>query len=425
GIRDLVAHEKAGDRIVQELVEHASAQMANNGLPGELIVFKNNVDHFGTTYGSHENYLVTPRAMDRIHLIVPFLVTRQIFAGAGKMVTGKRAAGSPYRLTQRADFIDRVFSDRTSRIRGIINLRKREVPRQGQNRRLHILVGDSNMSESAIGLKNGTTGLVLRLLEEDGLNNLPLLAAPVDAIKAISRRLDRPLPLEGRKASLSALDIQTIYLERVLAFYSSRENDPYDREIIELWTRALKGLKDLKVAWTTGVLEDDPGDLKRKLDWLLKLWLISRIRDKTGIQSHDWRLKLLDVGYHDLSPSGSLFERCVALNEADRMIEEAEIRKAQTDPPSNTRAWTRGMIIQCATGKGVEVLVDNWEKVTIIAKPQGRSVVHPFDRQRRMINRLKIQLENPLMSQDASVLQQVESFVQTWGGQRAIPIGEQ
>ncbi len=132
-------------------------------LPGKLLVFKNNVDSFGTTYGSHENYLVTPEAMDRIGSIVPFLVTRQIFAGAGRVVTGAEAADSPFRLAQRSDFIDRVFSDRTSQVRGIINPRKREIPRQGQNRRLHLLVGDSNLSECAIGLKVGCTSLVLRL----------------------------------------------------------------------------------------------------------------------------------------------------------------------------------------------------------------------------------------------------------------------
>ena len=413
-VRELVAHEKAGDRIVQELVETASAHMENRGFAGKLLVFKNNVDSFGTTYGSHENYLVTPHAMDHIGLIVPFLVTRQIFAGAGKVVTGGEGADSPYQLTQRADYIDRVYSDRTSQVRGIINVRRREIPRQGQNRRLHLLVGDSNMSEAAIGLKVGSTALVLRLIEEEGLGDLPELASPERAIKEISHSMDRPLSLQGRTGTYSALDVQNMYLERAEAFYSRRETDSGESEILELWDRTLDGLKKLKISWTHGMLEDDPADVKRNLDWVLKLWLIGRMRDKAGIHRHDRRLKLLDVGYHDLNPCTSLFEQCVAADAADCMVEPAAIREAQVDPPSNTRARLRGTIIQFAAGKNVEVLVDNWEKVNIVAKSRKRSVIHPFDRYRRMVNRLEIKLENPLVSQDAAAIAQVREFVENW-----------
>jgi proteasome accessory factor A len=421
-VRELVAHEKAGDGIVQELVEEASAQMADQGTAGTLSVFKNNVDSYGTTYGSHENYLVTPRAMDRIQLIVPFLVTRQVFAGAGRVMMGPEAASSPYRLSQRAEFIDRVFSDRTSQVRGIINLRKREIPRQDQNRRLHLLVGDSNMSECSIKLKVGATALVLRLIEEEGLEDIPALTDPVQAIKEISRSMAVPLMLEGRHGCAGALDIQSMYLEKVRSFCATRGTDPEEADTLELWGRTLDGLKQLRISWTNGVIEDDPSDLKRKLDWVMKLWLISRIKDKAGVGIHDWRLKLLDLGYHDLNPRTSLHEQCVALNLFDRMIGEDKIRKARTEPPLNTRAEMRGMIIQRAAGENVDVLIDNWEEVSIVARPQGQAATHPFDRYRRMVKRLKITLEDPLMSADASVIERMETFVQAWSGEPRIGI---
>jgi proteasome accessory factor A len=423
-VRDLVAYDKAGDSIVQELVEDASARMIDHGVPGKLLVFKNNVDSFGTTYGSHENYLVTPEAMDRIGSIVPFLVTRQIFAGAGRVVTGAEEADSPFRLAQRSDFIDRVFSDRTSQVRGIINPRKREIPRQGQNQRLHLLVGDSNLSECAIGLKVGCTSLVLRLLEEQALGSIPALASPVQAIKEISHCMDRPLSMADGKGRASALDIQTMYLEKAHTFFATRETDSHESEILALWGRTLDGLRQLKVSWTDGLLEDDPADLRRKLDWVLKLWFISRIRNKAGIQSQDWRLRLLDVGYHDLNPRTSLFEQCVALGLSDRMLKDTEVCTARTKPPANTRAGTRGTIIQRAADKNVEVLIDNWENLSVVAGTRGRKATHPFNRHRRMITRMKIKLEDPLMPQDASLIQEVEAFAQSWSLKTETDIGD-
>jgi proteasome accessory factor A len=417
-VRQIVAYEKAGDLIAQELVEEASAQMAENGIQGRLLAFKNNVDSFGTTYGSHENYLVTPAAMDGIRFMVPFLVTRQIFAGAGRMVSTPTGSGSPYVLAQRSDFITRVFSDRTSEVRGIVNLRKREICREGQKRRLHLLVGDSNMSEHAIALKVGTTALVLRVLEEEGLRGFPALSAPTQAIREIAHTMDAPLALEDRPGRFTALDIQCMCLDAVNEFCSSHETDPEDEEILAWWGSTLDGLRKLKVSWSVGVLDDDPTDLKRRVDWVMKLWLISRFKDKTGSENHDPRLKALDVKYHSLDPRTSLSRQCAELELSDRVISESDIRKARTNPPDNTRAATRGAIIQRAAGKNVEVLIKNWEAVNVIAQPQDRASIHPFERHRRMVRRMKINLEDPLAPLDESVIDELDDFIQSWSGKR-------
>jgi proteasome accessory factor A len=414
-VRDVVAHEKAGDRIVQELGELASSLMADAGKPGKLRVFKNNVDSFGNTYGTHENYLVTPQAMENIRFMVPFLVTRQVFSGAGKVTAGDpQQRESPYQLTQRADFIDRVFSDRTSQVRGIINLRKREIPRHGQNIRLHVLVGDSNMSEYSLGLRIGTTALVLRLLEEDSPEALPVLASSVNAMKDISRLFHCPIELEHRRGRYNALDVQEIYLGRVHRFFEDREPSSWEKEILDLWNRTLIGLRGLKISPESWTLEDDPQDLRRRIDWIVKLWLINRAQLQGGLDWRNPRLRLLDVTYHDLDPGNGLFQRCQSLDLIDRMVDEQEIRRAQIEPPQGTRAWIRGTIIQHAWGKNVEIIVKSWENVLVIAKPESRSAAHPFDRHRRMVNRLEIKLEDPLMAEDASELEKVMKFADGW-----------
>ena len=412
-VRDLVAHEKAGDRIVQELVEVARLLMVQQGGSRSLHIFKNNVDLYGNTYGGHENYLVTPWAMKQIRKIIPFLVTRQIFTGAGKVMTRWDPGDVLYQLSQRADFIDRVFTDRTSKERGIINTRKREIPREGQNIRFHIILGDCNMSEYAIGLKIGTTGLVLRLLEAGALNGIPGLSSPVQALKSISRSFNGPLRVEERKQRYTALEIQSMYLEKVQRFFSAHQASGEEDEILQLWASTLEKLKKLKLSSKTWELEEDPKDLKRRIDWILKLWILNRFIKKNGIDWGDMRLKSLDLKYHDLDPETGLFERCQALDLVDRMLDEEEIRRAQSAPPRGTRAWTRGMIIRNTMDKNVEVRIEDWEKINIRGQRHPGNI-HFFDRHRRMVNALGIKLEDPFEADNLSVLKKVEHFVEIW-----------
>lgn len=410
-LRDLVVHEKAGDRLAQTLVESARTFLAQSGRSECLHLFKNNVDAFGNSYGAHENYLVTPAVMPRIPAILPFFVTRQIFAGAGKVC--RDASGeAPYRVSQRADFLDRVFSDRTSRVRGIINTRKREIPKYGQNLRLHLIFGDANLSEYALRLKFGTTALVLRLLEEGALDDFPALPHPVQAVKRISARLDAPLGLEGRSGNYTALDIQRLFLEKARQFFSSRRPQPDERKTLALWEATLEGLAGLAVSWTAGVLEDDPADLRRRLDWLLKLWLLNRAQQKHGFGWGDPRSRLLDMKYHDLDPETGLFARCLKLGLTDRLVDDAEVLRAQKEPPRDTRACLRAQIIRCARGKAVEVHVEDWEKINLTTDWQARRNIHFFEGTRKLANRLKIRLEDPFQAEAPEILESVQAFLE-------------
>ena len=420
-VQDLVAHEKAGDRIVQRLVERARAVMAGNKTPGRLHVFKNNVDTHGNTYGSHENYLITKQAMERIGKIIPFLLTRQIFAGAGKIAgqEGPAAATTEcahFQLSQRADFFDFLFNDRTSETRGIINIRKREIPGQRRDIRLHIILGDSNMAEYALWLKIGTTAIVLRVLEEEGLDGVPMFSNPVEALKTISRSRGSIHDMEGRVAGHTALDIQYLYLERALKFFGSRMASREEKMLLDLWENTLVGLRDLRISSRTGTIEDDPGELRRKLDWVLKLWLLDRIRDKQGPAWSCPNLKHLDFKYHDLDPETGIFERCESLELVDRMVEEDKVCTAQTDPPLDTRGRMRAAIIRNAAHRNVEVIVKDWETIKLVPKGINPIHAHPFYRGSRLANGLKVDLKDPFESWDEAILERVSHFIDRWGG---------
>jgi proteasome accessory factor A len=412
-VLDMLTHEKAGDRLVQKLVEEAAGLMAQKQIPGSLHAFKNNHDLFGNTYGSHENYLVTSRAMEQIHRIIPFLITRQIFAGAGKISHLERWAfpgeqGLPFSVSQRADFVENVLSDRASDARGIINTRKREITRCRDNVRLHVILGDSNMSEYALRLKIGTTALVLRMLE-DGLEDIPAFVKPVEALKTISRCPGSVHDVEGTNTRFAALDVQSIYLDKACGYFASHEATKEERAVLDLWESTLAGLKNLRVS-SRGGIEDDPAKLSRKLDWVIKLWLLGRACEKKKLDWSDPNIRHLDFRYHDLNPDTGLFERCVSLGLVDRVIGEKDILLALEEPPQNTRASMRGRIIREAYEKNVEVIVENWESIRIIDK-RKEGVNHPFVRQKRAVNGVKAKLKDPFESFNGALLSRVRSFM--------------
>jgi proteasome accessory factor A len=414
-VEDLVAYEKAGDRIVQELVRLARPKITDSYAVPDLHIFKNNVDLYGHTYGGHENYLISPAAAENIQCIIPFLVTRQIFAGTGRVLTEREANNTSFQISQRADFINRTYSDRTSKVRGIINTRKREIYRQGQNRRLHIIVGDSNMSEFAIGLKIGTTVLILRLLEEGKLDAIPALATPVTALKTISRSWNSSFPLEDRKGRLTALDVQLIYLEHVRRFFASHSPTPEEAKILALWEEILEGFGRLKVSQKNWALEEDPNGLRRKIDWITKLWLLNRYWNRSESMANDRWLRMLDLKYHDLDPATGLYCQCEAKGLVDRMVDEETIVRAQSRPPDNTRARIRGTVIRKTAGMNVEVKIEDWEKIDIRPKGRNTARAHHFNQHKVIVHHLGIRLDDPFKATDSSIFEQIEHFVGIWG----------
>lgn len=409
-VNDLVAHEIAGDRMVQELAE--SVQLPDGS--ARLHVFKNNVDLYGHTYGGHENYLVSARGMDAISCLIPFLVTRQIYAGAGKVMTRERDGAFGFQISQRADFFNRTYSDRTSEVRGIINIRKREISRADQGQRLHLIIGDSNMAQHSIGLKIGTLVLMLQLLEAGALDTDFELLSPSDALKSVSHDLNAGIAcsLRGRCQDHSALEIQSMYLEKALRYYSANPLGQEETYWLRTWEETLDSLNEVDVCQSAMVLEQDGKDLRRRIDWILKLWLLDRSRSK-GAEAE--QLKTMDIKYHDLDPDSGMYQRCLSLDLVDCPISESAMTAARHHPPRNTRAFLRGAVIQQAFQKNVVAEVENWERIRVCARSDGPDSRHCFNRVRNARNSLRINLEDPFRAEDTQVMKALREFIEKWG----------
>src|ERR1700733_8295601 len=269
-IYDLVVHDKAGERILESLVQSAEQRLREEGIRGEVYLFKNNTDSAGNSYGCHENYLVEREGdfSKFTDVLIPFLVTRQIYAGAGKVL--QTARGAMYCIAQRAEHIWEGVSSATTRSRPIINTRDEPHADAERYRRLHVIVGDSNMSEYSTFLKAGVTSIILRMLEDSGVVLRDMtLEDPIRAIREIShditcRRLVRLA--NGREAS--ALDIQKEYLGRAIRYDEQRGLPPLEHQALEMWQHCVEGI------------EKDPLSLDRECDWVMKHSLVEAYRER-------------------------------------------------------------------------------------------------------------------------------------------------
>src|ERR1700727_2636963 len=267
-IADLVVHDKAGERILEHLVNSAEARLREEGIRGVVFLFKNNTDSAGNSYGCHENYL-TSRRDDFGHyaeVLIPFLVSRQIYAGSGKVL--QTARGAMYCISQRAEHIWEGVSSATTRSRPIINTRDEPQADAERFRRLHVIVGDSNMSETTMLLKVGSTDLVLRMIEAGTVMRDLTLDNPIRAIREVSHDMtgrSRVRLANGRE--LSALDIQYEYLNRAKEFTTKNGADPVSKRVLDMWERALSAIE-------TGNLDL----IAREVDWVTKYQLIERYR---------------------------------------------------------------------------------------------------------------------------------------------------
>ncbi len=347
-VYDLVAHDKAGERILETLIESAEQRLREEGIQGDIYLFKNNTDSAGNSYGCHENYLTSRRDdfSEYAEVLIPFLVSRQIYAGAGKVL--QTARGATYCMSQRAEHIWEGVSSATTRSRPIINTRDEPHADAERYRRLHVIVGDSNMSEYATFLKTGATSILLRMLEDPSVALRDMtLDNPIRAIREISH--DPTCTRRIRLASgreVSALEIQSEYLDRALKYADSRELEPQDKQALQMWEHCL-----VQIA-------KDPLGLTRECDWVMKYHLIEAYRERHGLGLGDSRVALLDLQYHDVNRSRSLFYRMQNRGLAERMCVDEEISHAVEHPPATTRARLRGEFIRRAKERKRDYTVD-------------------------------------------------------------------
>jgi proteasome accessory factor A len=353
---DAVRYDKAGERILARSVEAAARILP----PGQsIVVLKNNSDGKGNSYGTHENYL-----MDRsvpfariVQYVMPHFVSRQIYTGAGKVGTEASSTGGidvTFQLTQRADFFEEEVGLETTLKRPIVNTRDEPHCDAQKYRRLHVIVGDANLSEVASFLKVGATALVLSLIEDDWFVKAGdrdyTLANPVQSMRRVSYdlTLNRPLELaDGR--TMTALEMQWEHLDLARKYAEDRGLDPVGgaevgQEILRRWERVLTGL------------ESDPTSLATQLDWVAKHRVIDGYRQRHGLSWRDPKLAAMDLQYHDVRTEKSLFARLGM----DRVVEEQSVVDAITEPPRNTRAYFRG---KCLQRWASSIAAANWDSL--------------------------------------------------------------
>jgi proteasome accessory factor A len=352
---DVMIYDKAGERILENLLNYAQNKVHEEGFQGELAIFKNNTDFVGNSYGCHENYLAD-RTADFYYMaeqLIPFLVTRQIFTGAGKVFRTRR--GTVYHISQRAQHIRQKISGTTTNERSIINTRDEPHAIKEKYRRLHIIVGDSNMSEFSTYLKVGTTALVLQMIEDDFLPPIFSLRNPVRAIKDISRDLTcrEAVPLNSGK-KYSALELQKEYLDLAHRYYSTRPMSPEAADILQKWEYVLTKL------------EEDPMQLHHEIDWVIKLHLLQAYGERTNLppEASGDRMLMLDLQYHDIRREKGLYFLLERKGQVVRLATEEQIEKAMVDPPQNTRAKMRGELIKLAKMKRIPYDLD-WNYIRI------------------------------------------------------------
>ncbi|NCV96858.1 MAG: Pup--protein ligase [Acidimicrobiia bacterium] len=347
-ILECVTHDRAGERVLENLVSGAEQRLRDEGIRGTIYLFKNNIDSAGNSYGCHENYLTT-RSDDLSHYaetLIPFLVSRQIFTGAGHIM--QTARGPIYSIAQRAEHIWEGVSSATTRSRPIINTRDEPHADSERFRRLHVIVGDSNMSEYTNFVKIGAAACVLRMIEDPVtmLRDLTL-ENPIRAIRDISHDLTcrRKVRLaSGRE--LSALDIQRELLDRALRFADQRGFSPEEQRALEMWEHCIVAL------------ENDPMKLDREVDWVIKYRLIEEFRARHGLLLDDPRVHMLDLQYHDIDQQRGVFYKMQARGLVERVCDDADIERARDIAPQTTRARLRGEFIKRAKERKRDFTVD-------------------------------------------------------------------
>lgn len=369
---ELVTHDKAGERILEGLLVDAERRLHEEGIAGDVYLFKNNTDSAGNSYGCHENYLVARHGeFSRLaDVLIPFLVTRQLICGAGKVLQTPR--GAVYCVSQRAEHIWEGVSSATTRSRPIINTRDEPHADAERYRRLHVIVGDSNMSETTTLLKVGSTDLVLRLIEAGVVMRDLTLENPIRAIREVSHDLTGTHQVRlanGREAS--ALDIQEEYYTKALEFADRKGiNTGTVARVLDLWGRTLEAVRTERL---DGVAQE--------IDWIMKYKLIERYREKHQMSMSNPRVAQIDLAYHDIHRRRGLFYLLQGKGQAQRVTTDLKTFEAKSIPPQTTRARLRGDFIRRAqeqrrdfTVDWVHLKLNDQAQRTVLCKDPFRSV---------------------------------------------------
>ncbi|AXI85870.1 Pup--protein ligase [Actinospica acidiphila] len=371
-VTELVTHDKAGERILEGLLVDAERRLHEEGIAGDVYLFKNNTDSAGNSYGCHENYLVARHGeFSRLaDILIPFLVTRQLLCGAGKVLQTPR--GAVYCVSQRAEHIWEGVSSATTRSRPIINTRDEPHADAERYRRLHVIVGDSNMSETTMLLKVGATDLVLRMIEAGTVMRDLTLENPIRAIREVSHDITgrRKVRLaSGREAS--ALEVQREYYEKAVDFCERRgiRTGTVD-QVLELWGRTLDAIES-----------EDLDRIGTEIDWVMKYKLLERYRAKHNMTMSHPRVAQIDLAYHDIHRRRGLYYLLEKKGQAARICDDLKIFEGKSVPPQTTRARLRGDFIRRAqeqrrdfTVDWVHLKLNDQAQRTVLCKDPFRSV---------------------------------------------------
>ncbi|MEU3857464.1 Pup--protein ligase [Streptomyces sp. NPDC028722] len=371
-VTELVTHDKAGERILEGLLVDAERRLHEEGIAGDVYLFKNNTDSAGNSYGCHENYLVARHGeFSRLaDILIPFLVTRQLLCGAGKVLQTPR--GAVYCVSQRAEHIWEGVSSATTRSRPIINTRDEPHADAERYRRLHVIVGDSNMSETTMLLKVGATDLVLRMIEAGTVMRDLTLENPIRAIREVSHDITgrRKVRLaSGREAS--ALEVQREYFDKAVDFCERRGiRTGTVAEVLDLWGRTLDAIE-----------AEDLDRIATEIDWVMKYKLIERYRAKHNMTMSHPRVAQIDLAYHDIHRRRGLYYLLEKKGQAARICNDLKIFEGKSVPPQTTRARLRGDFIRRAqeqrrdfTVDWVHLKLNDQAQRTVLCKDPFRSV---------------------------------------------------
>jgi len=366
-LSDVLAQEKAGDEIVSQMARAAEAKLASEGIDGRVFVFKNNTDSSGNSYGCHENYLIN-RKLDYLqHLdgLLPFLVTRQLFCGAGKLL--KTSHGIVYVMSQRADHMWDAVSSATTRSRPMINTRDEPHANSDKYRRLHVISGDSNMSETAMLLKVATMDLVLAVMEAGAIPATLRVDNPMKAIRDVARDLSGQALVQlqdGR--TLSAIETQRIYFDLVCANIGrfSWELSDLHKQALSLWGQIIEAFED-----------GDLSAFESVLDWRIKLQLLKAFQDEQGLALDSAKLAQVELMYHELSADRGIYNLLLAQGRIGSVIAKSAIETAIQTPPQTTRAKLRGDFLTAAKQTKTSIATD-WMHLKVNL-PVERSISLP------------------------------------------------